>query len=141
MTSKVSVEEANSFMSVASGGGNSRSIITVMEEGRAVLTFRVSERNLRPGGYISGPTQMGLADSVAYFAIFTRVGIVPMAVTSSLNYSFLRPCIGEVVEAEGRLLKLGRSLAVVEVDVRTGGSDKPCGHAVVTYALPQQADT
>ena len=138
MTSKVSVEEANSFMNMAFGGGNSRTTITVMEEGRAVLIFRAGERNLRPGGYVSGPTQMGLADSVAYFTIFTRIGIVPMAVTSSLNYSFLRPCIGEAVEAEGRLLKLGRSLAVVEVDVRAGGADKPCGHAVVTYALPQQ---
>ena len=54
----------------------------------------------------SGPTQMSLADSVAYMAIMTLTGLEPMTVTSNLNINFLRPCIGSVVIAEGTILKM-----------------------------------
>ena len=82
---------------------------------------------------------MSMADSAAYFVVFTKLGIVPMAVTSNLTINFLRPCIGEAVIADGRLMKLGRTLAVIEVDLKAEGSDKVSSHAVVTYSIPQEA--
>ena len=101
------------------------------------MTWPVTERHLRPGGYISGPTQMTLADHAAYVVIFTRTGIVPMAVTSNLNIDFLRPCIGQAVTAKARLIKLGKTLAVVSVDMQAEGSEKVSSRATVTYAIPQ----
>jgi uncharacterized protein (TIGR00369 family) len=59
-----------------------------------------------------------------------------MALTSNLNISFLRPCLGPVVHAEARVLKAGRTSAVLEVSIR-GESAKPSAHAIVTYAIPQ----
>ena len=47
-----------------------------------------------PGGYISGPTQFTLADTAIWFAVFTVIGISPMAVTTDLSISFLRPATG-----------------------------------------------
>ena len=82
---------------------------------------------------------MSMADSAAYFVVFTKLGIVPMAVTSNLTINFLRPCIGEAIIADGRLMKLGRTLAVIEVDLKAEGSDKVSSHAVVTYSIPQEA--
>lgn len=136
MESKVTVDEANAFLSEAFNGAQNRSTVISMEDGHAVVRLKASDEHLRPGNYISGPTQMSMADSVAYFVIFTRLGIVPMAVTSNLNINFLRPCIGEAVIAEGRLMKLGRTLAVIEVDIRAEGSDKTASHAIVTYSIP-----
>ncbi|MGB0261810.1 MAG: PaaI family thioesterase [Henriciella sp.] len=81
---------------------------------------------------------MSIADSAAYMAVMTRIGIVPMAVTSNLNINFLRPCIGDAVIADARLIKLGRTLAVVDVDIKARGSDKTASHAMVTYAIPQE---
>ena len=136
MSSKVTVEDANAFLEEAFSGAQNRSKVTLMEDGRAVMRMEASEQHLRPGGYISGPTQMTMADSVTYMAIFTRLGIVPMTVTSNLNMNFLRPCIGSAVIAEARLLKLGRTLAVAEVEIRAEGSEKVASHAIVTYSIP-----
>ena len=73
------------------------------------------ERHLRPGGTISGPTMMALADLALYVAILAQIGPVGLAVTTSLNYNFLRkPGQGGLI-AEAKLLKLGKRLAVGEV--------------------------
>lgn len=139
MTSKVSVEEANAFLTKAFNSSQNRSEVTLMEDGRAIMRLKAGPEHLRPGGYISGPTQMTMADSVTYMAIFTRLGITPMTVTSNLNMNFLRPCIGDAVTAEAKLLKLGRTLAVAEVEIRAEGSNKVASHAIVTYSIPADA--
>ena len=136
MTSVVTAQEVNAFYAKQfSGRGSSDQIIEVRRD-YARLRQEISDQNLRPGNYISGPTQMALADSAAYVAIFTRLGIVPMAVTSNLNINFLRPCLGTAVIAEARTIKLGRTLAVIEVEICAEGSDKLSAHAVVTYSIP-----
>lgn len=141
MTSVVSIEEVRAFFEDAFGGtGKTIPDIIVMEKDRVVVRLEAEQAHIRPGGYISGPTQMQMADHVAYLAVFTQLGIVPMAVTSNLNINFLRPCIGESVEAHARVLKLGRTLAVIEVEVKAGGSDKIASHAIVTYAIPADAE-
>jgi acyl-coenzyme A thioesterase PaaI-like protein len=46
--------------------------------------------SLRPGGTLSGPTMMALADFGIYVAILATVGWVPAAVTTNLNINFLK---------------------------------------------------
>lgn len=95
-----------------------------------------SPRSLRPGGTISGPTLMALADTAAYFLVLVNVGPVALAVTTSLNMTFLRrPAPADLI-AVARKLKLGRRLAVAEVYISRDGEPDPVAHAVVTYALP-----
>lgn len=136
---KFTAEEANTFLDAAFKGRGRQNQVILMEEGRAILRLEADETHLRPGGYISGPTQMSLADSVAYMAIMTLTGLEPMTVTSNLNINFLRPCIGPVVLAEGKIMKIGQALAVIDVDIRIEGAEKPASHAIVTYALPRKA--
>ena len=137
--SKVSAEEMQSFFdSVFTGSGPTRQHVISAIDGEVIMRFDCGPRNLRPGGFISGPTQMGLADSVAYAVVFTRAGITPMALTSNLNINFLRPCIGDTLEAKGRLLKYGKSGVVVEVELRGSSSDKLSAHAAVTYVVPRE---
>lgn len=135
---KFTADEANAFLSASFKNRGSENQVVLMEPGRAILRLEANETHLRPGGYISGPTQMSLADSAAYMAIMTLTGLEPMTVTSNLNINFLRPCIGKVVLAEGRIMKIGQALAVIEVDIRIEGADKPSSHAVVTYAMPRK---
>ena len=113
-------------------------IVAFGEDGRAVMRLVADSSHLRPGGYISGPTQMALVDSAAYMAVMTKTGHEPMTVTSNLSINFLRPCIGDVVVADARIMKIGQALAVMDVDVRIEGAEKPSSHAVVTYAIPRQ---
>jgi len=137
---KLTADEANTFLDSAFKGRGPQNRVTLMEPGRAVMRLEADETHLRPGGYISGPTQMSLADSVAYMAVMTLTGHEPMTVTSNLNINFLRPCIGPVVVAEGRIMKMGQALAVIDVDIRIEGAEKPSSHAVVTYALPRKPE-
>lgn len=95
-----------------------------------------NEKALRPGGLISGPTQMGFADMAAYALVLAHIGPVAMAVTSALNYQFLRPCRPGPLFADATMLRLGKRLAVMDVRIWTDDPDKPVGQANVTYAIP-----
>jgi uncharacterized protein (TIGR00369 family) len=91
---------------------------------------------IRPGGTISGPTMMALADFAMYVGVLASIGPVPLAVTTNLNINFLRrPAAADLV-AECRLLKLGKRLAVGEVTIRSDGSDDPVAHVTSTYSIP-----
>ena len=139
MSSKVTIEDVNEFFLEAfPKRETNRSNVIEVEKGRAVMKLSVTTANGRPGGYISGPTQMAMADSSAYAAVFTELGIVPMAVTSNLNIDFLRPCIGTGVLADARVIKLGRTLAVINVEIRAEGEQRLSSQATVTYSLPQK---
>lgn len=138
MASKVTADEVNKFYAAQFSGRGGHDQVVEVREDYARLRQDIGEAQLRPGNYISGPTQMAIADSAAYVAIFTRTGILPMAVTSNLNINFLRPCIGTALVAEAHLIKMGKALAVIHVDICAEGSEKMASHAVVTYALPRE---
>jgi uncharacterized protein (TIGR00369 family) len=98
------------------------------------------ERHLRPGGTVSGPAMMALADLALYAAILANIGPVGLAVTTNLNFNFLRrPGTGGLV-GEARLIKLGRRLAVGEVLISAAGADAGAEdlvcHATGTYSIP-----
>src|SRR5262245_38681142 len=86
-----------------------------MAEGHVTALRPFKTDFLRPGGTISGPILMALADLVIYAAVLSRVGKIELAVTTSLTINFLRKPPPAPIRAEGRLLKLGRRLAVGEV--------------------------
>ena len=96
------------------------------------------ERHLRPGGTVSGPSMMALADYVLYAAILANIGPVALAVTTSLNVNFLRRPGPAALVAECRLLKLGRRLAVGEVAIRSAGGEAIACHATGTYSIPPE---
>jgi acyl-coenzyme A thioesterase PaaI-like protein len=104
--------------------------------GHARLSLLPGEAQLRPGGIVSGPTLMTLADTAAYVMTLAHIGPVAMAVTSSLTYQFLRACPVERINADVRLLKLGRRLSVSDVQLWTASPDRLVGQATVAYAIP-----
>jgi uncharacterized protein (TIGR00369 family) len=95
------------------------------------------ERMLRPGGTVSGPTLMALADCAMYVVLLSAIGPVGLAVTTNLNINFLRKgAAGQDVLAEAKLLKLGKRLAVGEVTLMSGESPDPIAHVTATYSIP-----
>jgi uncharacterized protein (TIGR00369 family) len=105
--------------------------------GYARLILPASNDMLRPGGTVSGPAMMGLADAVMYAAILGQIGRVDQAVTTNLNCNFLRRPKPADIIGEGKLLKVGRRLAVGEVSMYTvGEEDAPVAHVTATYAIP-----
>jgi uncharacterized protein (TIGR00369 family) len=101
------------------------------------LRLKVTERHLRPGGTVSGPSIFALADVAMYLAILSRIGPVALAVTTSSSIDFMRkPAAGRDLRGEARLLKLGRSLAVGDVLLFSEGGSEPVARASLTYAIP-----
>ena len=97
------------------------------------------EDHLRPGGTISGPTMMELADFAMYVAVFSAIGPQPLAVTTNLNINFLRKAAAADLTAEARLMKVGKRLAVGEVILRSEGQAEPVAHVTSTYSIPQES--
>jgi uncharacterized protein (TIGR00369 family) len=97
------------------------------------------EEHLRPGGTISGPTMMELADFAMYVAVFSAIGRQPLAVTTNLNINFLRKPAQTDLIAEARLMKVGKRLAVGEVTLYSAGADAPVAHVTSTYSIPNNS--
>lgn len=102
----------------------------------ATMRLPYHERHLRPGGTLSGPAMMGLADVALYVAVMASLGPVPLAVTTNLSFNFMRKPARRDLIGEARLMKLGRQLAVGEVLIRSEGEDDLVCHATGTYAIP-----
>lgn len=138
MLSVVTIEELGSFFLEVFPLelGAERKFVHV-EKGRAVIQTKSLPKELRTDGIVSSSAQMSLADISAYAAIFTQLGIVPMAVTSSLNINFLRPCLGAAIEADARIIKCGRSSIVLAVIITEVGSEIAASKAMVTYVMPK----
>ena len=110
--------------------------IDSVSSGEAVLRLSANDLHLRPGGTVSGPSMMALADLAAYVVILAHIGPVALAVTTSFNINFLRkPSQGDLL-ATCRLLKLGKRLAVVECGIAGEGEDELAAHATATYSVP-----
>lgn len=121
------------FPQMASSGA------TTIEEvwhGGCRVRRKFSEKSLRPGGTISGPTMMGLTDFSMYVAILASIGPVALAVTTNLNINFLRKPAQKDLIAHTRLVKLGKRLAVGDVEIYSDGEDDMVAHATATYSIP-----
>lgn len=131
----VTKEQVTAFLQQAFP--NNPLIIEEVGAGTATVIYPVTEKELRPGGTVSGPTMMTLADVALYVAIFGKIGITPLAVTSSFSINFLRkPAANTPIVGVCRMIKIGRTQAVGEVSIYSQGQDEPVAHAVGTYALP-----
>ena len=107
--------------------------------GTARVRLPAGEAHIRPGGTLSGPAQMALADFAMYAALLGAIGEVPLAVTTSLNINFLhRPRPGDLL-AHCRLVKLGKRLAVGDIMVHSEGMEAPVSHATATYSIPPRS--
>ena len=104
--------------------------------GTSTVRSPYQESFLRPGGTISGPVIMGLADYALFVAILTKIGLVELAVTTNLNINFLRrPDPGDLL-AVANVIKIGKRLAVGQIEVYLDGEESMIAHATSTYSIP-----
>lgn len=120
-------------------GGRKFDLVREVAPGRVRLTQAYDPAMLRPGGLISGPTLMSLADTAGYVIVMAHVGVEFMAVTSSLNMSFLRGAKPGDIQVEAELLSLGRRNVVCDVRLWTESPERLAAQAIVTYARAMPA--
>jgi len=111
-------------------------VIEKLADHEAWIRLPANGEFLRPGGTISGPAMMALADYTVYAAVLSTIGPVELAVTTSLNINFLhKPAPGDLV-AKARLIKLGKRLAVGDVPIFAVDDGIMVAHATATYSIP-----
>jgi uncharacterized protein (TIGR00369 family) len=130
------VDEVNAMLRTSFPGSENE--CAEIGHGYAVARRRAQPADIRPGGYVSGPAQFGVADSSLWYCVFAAIGRVePMALTSELSIRFLRPCVGDVVWARATVDTAGRRNIVGTVRVWGGDNpEKATAVAQGTYVLP-----
>ncbi|MBI1262409.1 MAG: phenylacetic acid degradation protein [Rhizobiales bacterium] len=139
----MTISELQSFMDQAFPQMKDRDgqmVIDALGPMTATVQMGFAAHNLRPGGTLSGPSMMGLADYAMYAVLLAHIGPVALAVTTNLNINFLQKPGPSTLYGEARLLKLGRRLAVGEVSLLQEGVDGPVAHVTLTYSIPPQLE-
>lgn len=139
MAQVMTFEQLQAFLAEQFPQGAQYGELSALGDGWAEMCLPVDDQHLRPGGTVSGPAMMGLADVAMYAALLSRIGPVALAVTINLNINFLRkPKAGVPVMARAQLLKVGKRLGVGEVYLTSQGEDDPVAHVTLTYAIPEE---
>ncbi|HXP66705.1 MAG TPA: PaaI family thioesterase [Steroidobacteraceae bacterium] len=112
-------------------------IIEEAGERSATVSHPIGRAQMRPGDTVSGPLLMTVADVALYVAILATIGLVPLAVTTSLNINFLRkPSARFPIVGICKLIKVGRILVIGEVALYSDRKEEMVAHAVGTYSVP-----
>lgn len=132
----VDVDAINAMVRDGFPGSTNRCI--EIGAGYAIAEYDVQPKDIRPGGFVSGPTQFGVVDSAMWFATFVGLGrIEPMAMTSELSIRYLRPAQGSVVRCRGVVEAVNRRSVVMTAHVWCDDrSDRITATAQGTYAIP-----
>jgi uncharacterized protein (TIGR00369 family) len=133
----------NELQSILQGGFPDGEVPRVEEvnDDFVLMSYAITDRHGRPGGTVAGPVMMSLADTSAWVVIMSQIGPIVLAVTTSLHIDFLRKPELTDLMARARILKLGRRLAVVDVELFSRGSIELVAKSQVTYSIPPRATT
>jgi uncharacterized protein (TIGR00369 family) len=134
----MTTDEINTFLASAFTGER-RPVVEVSSASSATCRIAFHQDQVRPGGTLSGPTMMALADTTAYALVLAAVGFKPLAVTTSLSVNFMRKPAQADLLATATMMKLGKALAVMDVAIHSDGDERLVAHAVVTYSIPPDA--
>jgi len=129
-------DELNAFLDAAFPAAQVPMRATRSDDDGVEVTWPFNENQLRPGGTLSGPTLMTLADTVAYLAVVSQIGPQFLTVTSHLDIDFLRKPPPADLRATGEVLKLGRRQAVISIRIYSTADDELVASSSCTYAIP-----
>ena len=104
--------------------------------GGCTVRLNAGERHLRPGGTVSGPALFTLADIGGYVCVLSHAGPDALSVTTNLNINFVRKAEAGPIDGHCRILKLGKSLMVFDIDIVAGPDGHTVAHATGTYSIP-----
>lgn len=109
--------------------------VTGRDTNQVTLRLPLSEQLARTGGMVCGQAMMAAADTAMALAIFSHFGQFRPCTTVQMSSSFLKPLSGQDGLVEARLIRIGKSLAFGEIDIRSATDGKSVYRASATYAL------
>ena len=138
MKLQFSISELSSYLDEVFPQVVNRYRIVDLQQGYARVIQNITQENLRPGGTVSGPTIFSLVDIGMYILLLAHIGKEPLAVTTNCSIDFLKkPAIDEELVADCNLLKLGKTLVVGEVLVKSSEKEALLARSSITYYRPK----
>jgi uncharacterized protein (TIGR00369 family) len=110
--------------------------MAVAEPGRVVMELDAEESPENTIGLLHGATAAALLDTAMGCAISTMLPAGQTSVTLDLKLTYLRPLSARsgAIQAEGKIMKLGRQTSYTEGFVRDGKGDLAV-HATATFSM------
>ena len=138
MKLQFSISELSSYLDEVFPQIVNRYRIVDLQQGYARVIQNLTQENLRPGGTVSGPTIFSLVDIGMYILLLAHIGKEPLAVTTNCSIDFLnKPTMDEELFADCNLLKLGKTLVVGEVLVKSSEKEALLARSSITYYRPK----
>lgn len=138
MKLQFSISELSSYLDEVFPQVVNRYRIVDLQQGYARVIQNITQENLRPGGTVSGPTIFSLVDIGMYILLLAHIGKEPLAVTTNCSIDFLKkPTMDEELFADCNLLKLGKTLVVGEVQVKSSKKEALLARSSITYYRPK----
>jgi acyl-coenzyme A thioesterase PaaI-like protein len=115
MELKMTAQQVEELIHLGFGAKSPWLKVEEAEPGRVRTRLLYRDSMLRPGRVLSGPALFTAGDLGMYALVLSHIGPELMAVTANFNINFLNKGKPGDIMSEGRILKLGRKLAVMEV--------------------------
>lgn len=94
-----------------------------VEPGRGVFEMEASRKHANPMGTLHGGVLCDLADGAMGVAWASELGEGESFTTLELKINFLKPVWEATLRAEARVVRRGRTIGLVECDIRDAGGD------------------
>jgi uncharacterized protein (TIGR00369 family) len=107
-------------------------VLAEAEPGRVVLRMRVNSRHMQVHGVVHGGVIAALADTAGGLASYMACPRGTRVATIEMKINYLESVEGGIVEAEARVIRRGRHIAVVDCDVRDDHR-RLVGKALMTF--------
>ena len=107
--------------------------VEMAEKRRARLRLPWREEITQPLGYVHGGIIATLADAAAGWALFPEVARAEGCTTLQMQVNFLAPVVKSDMVATAKIVRLGRTTALMDVEVKAGRT--LCAKALVTYHI------
>ena len=133
----MTADEVNELITAAYPQLNGRRLdfyAVEVRPGGCTVRLDAREKHLRPGGTVSGPSLFTLADIGGYVCVLSHAGPDALSVTTNLNINFMRKAGPGTIDADCRILKLGKKLMVYDCEIVADG--EIVAHATGTYSIP-----
>jgi uncharacterized protein (TIGR00369 family) len=111
-------------------------LVTDVFPGGCAIRLNAAYEHLRPGDTVSGVSLFALADLGGYACVLSHAGPDALSVTTNISINFMRKAGPGPVDGHCRILKLGRSLMVYDIEMTAGPDAEVIAHATGTYSIP-----
>ena len=104
-------------------------------EDSVTLRMPQDHRLARAGGMLCGQAMLSAADTAMVLALIHHFGELKPCTTVQMSTSFMRPLSNQDALVQARLVRVGKTMAFGEVDIRGADDGKSVCRSAITYAL------